>query len=359
MATEFNPVYGDTKIPQSLVLKSWARKTWQAGIKESYFSKFMGRDAKSIIHIKEELSRGRGTTINIPLLMPLFGAGVIGDEILEGKEEALVYRDFEVPLNQVRHAVRLEGRFEEQKTQQNMREDARSGLSEWLSGYIDRSIFAILTGTTPPFIKNQTTDKFPFTIDQPTTDRIIYAGAKTAENEITPADKFDTTIIGKAKRLARADENTAIRPIRVDGRETYVMVIDQWQARDLKSDEKWVEAQESANVRGEKNPIFSGALGIWDGVVIHECGRVPRTASGATSGTSNAMVGHALFLGAQACVFAEGEAPRWEEKTFDYGNKYGVSIGRMFGLKKSQFKFDGTNWTDFGVINVLTSSAED
>ena len=341
-------------IPQSLVLKSWAKKTWETGIKESYFSKFMGRDAKSIIHIKEELNKGKGTSINIPLLMPLIGAGVIEDNMLEGHEESLVYRDFDVPLSRIRHAVRLAGRFEEQKIQQNMRSDARSALSEWLAGYIDRSIFAILTGTTPPFIKS-VGDIFPFYLEAPSTDRVLYAGSATAENAITTSDKFDTAIIGKAKRMARADETTAIRPIRVDGRETYVMVIDQWQARDLKTDTKWIEAQEHANIRGEKNPIFSGAIGIWDGVVIHECNRVPRTATGA----SNAMVGHALFLGAQACVFAEGEAPRWVEKSFDFENQYGVSIGRMFGLKKSRFKFDGTNWTDFGVINVLTSSAED
>lgn len=352
-------------IPQSLVLKSWAKKTWETGIKESYFSKFMGRDAKSIIQIKEELSRGRGTSINIPLLMPLVGAGVIEDDMLEGKEESLVYRDFDVPLSRVRHAVRLAGRFEEQKTQLHLREDARLSLSEWLAKYLDLSIFAILTGTTPPFIK-AVTDVFPFTIDSPTADRVLCAnGGKLTttmaalEGTIAAADTFSTDIIGKAKRLARIDESLAIRPIRVDGRETYVMVIDQWQARDLKKDTKWIEAQKHANIRGEKNPIFSGAIGIWDGVVIHESNRVPRTKTGSGSGNNQVMVGHALFLGAQACVFAEGEAPRWVEKNFDYENQYGVSIGRMFGLKKSQFKFDGTNWTDFGVINVLTSSVED
>lgn len=354
--TGTNPTTTSGTIPESLILKSWAKKTWETGIKESYFSKFMGHDAKSIIHIKEDLRKGRGTSINIPLLMPLVGAGVIEDNMLEGNEESLVYRDFDVPLTQVRHAVRLAGRFEEHKVQQNLREDARSALSEWLSGYIDRSIFSILTGTQPPFIKT-VSDLFPFTLDNPSSDRIIYAGGKTSKSAITAADKFDTTIIGKAKRKARADETTAIRPIRVDGRETYVMVIDQWQARDLKSDQKWIEAQEHANIRGEKNPIFSGAIGIWDGVVIHECNRVPRTP--ATNADNAPMVGHALFLGAQACVFAEGESPRWIEKNFDFENQFGVSVGRMFGLKKSQFKFDGTNWTDFGVINVLTSSVED
>ena len=350
---------GSQTIPDSLILKSWAKKAWEAGIKESYFSKFMGRNAKSIIHVKEDLSRGKGTSINIPLLMPLVGAGVIEDNLLEGNEEPLVYRDFDVYLHQIRHAVRLQGRFEEKKVQQNLREDARSALSEWLATYIDYSIFSILTNTPPPFIKDTARDFFPFELESTSNGRRIYPEGKTAASQVEVTDAFNTDIIGRAKRLARADETTAIRPVRVDGRETYVMVIDQWQARDLKRDPKWIEAQEHANVRGEKNPIFSGAIGIWDGVVIHECNRVPRTQTGAGSGKDKAWVGHALFLGAQACVFAEGEAPRWVEKKFDYDNQYGVSISRMFGLKKSRFKFDGTNWTDFGSIVVFTASMPD
>ena len=120
------------------------------------------------------------------------------------------------------------------------------------------------------------------------------------------------------------------------------------------------DAQQYANVRGEKNPIFSGSLGMYDGVIIHQCNRVLRTNSGATStGGTQTKVGHALFLGAQAAVFAEGEAPRWIEKAFDYDNKAGFAISRMYGIKKSQFAFDGTNLTDYGVINVLTSSTDD
>ena len=135
----------------------------------------------------------------------------------------------------------------------------------------------------------------------------------------------------------------------------YVMVIDPYQARDLRQDPRWLEAQQHANIRGEKNPIFSGAMGVYEGVVIHEHLRVPRT----DTGSGGAKVGHALFLGAQACIFAEGAPPRWEEDTFDYGNEYGVSIDRMFGLKKAQFAYDGITPTDFGVINVMTSSAGD
>ena len=350
----YQPTFGNTTIAPELILKSWAKATWDFGKKESYFSKFMGHGRDSIIQIQEDLSRGKGTSIEVSLLMPLDGAGIIEDNWMEGNEEKMNYRSCTVWLIRVRNAVRLAGRFEEQKTQEKMRSDMRRVLSDWLARYFDLSIFAVLTGTQPPFVRTPGT-LLPYTIEPPTPDRILYAGGKTAENAITPADMFDTTLIGKARRMAQEDELTAVQPIRVDGRETYVMVISPYQARDLRRDPVWIEAQQHANIRGEKNPIFSGAMGVYEGVVIHECLRVPRTNTGANGAT----VGHALFLGAQACIMAEGTAPRWEEDSFDYGNQFGVSIDRMFGLKKAQFKYDDVNYTDFGCINVLTSSAGD
>ena len=349
----YTATYGNTTIDPALILKAWAKSTWDFAKKEAYFNKFMGNGRENIIQIQEDLSRGKGTSIEVSLLMPLNGAGVIEDNLLEGKEEKMNYRSCTVYLSRIRNAVRLAGRFEEQKTQEKMRTDMRKVLSNWLARYIDLSIFAILTGTNPPFYS--TGVDLPYTIEAPTADRMLFAGGKTAENALAAADVFDTSLIGKARRMAQEDELTAIQPIRIDGRETYVMVIDPYQARDLRNDPKWLEAQKHANIRGESNPIFSGAMGVYEGVVIHECLRVPRTKTGA----SNAPVGHALFLGAQACIMAEGEAPRWDEKNFDYENMYGVAISRMFGLKKSQFKYDGTNLTDFGVINVLTSSVGD
>ena len=348
--------FADTKIPQELVLKAWAKQAWEAGLHDSFFHKFMGSNARSIIQVKEDLKKGPGTSINIPLLLPLSGAGVWDDNILEGNEEALEYASFDTYLHYIRHGVRLNGLYEEQKTQINMRKDARDALAEWLSTFIDTNIFSVLTGVMPPFVAAGTTaDNYQFPIKPPSSDRVIYGGSATSEATVAAADVFTADLIGEAKRKATADENTAIRPINIDGHNTDVMVIDPFQARDLRNDPKWLEAQKHANVRGEKNPIFSGAMGMYDGVVIHEHNRVPRTATGA----SNAKVGDALFLGAQAVVFAEGNAPKWVEKKFDYENKWGVSCGRMFGLQKSQFKYDGTNNTDFGVINVFTSSVDD
>ena len=344
----------DTKINPALVMKYWAKTTWHAGVQETFFNKFMGTSAQDCIHIKEELSKGPGDSINIPLLMALNGMGVIEDNWMEGNEEELVYRSFDVGITRVRNAVRLEGKFEEHKTQINMRQDAKDSLKAWLSNYIDDALFGVLTGVLPDNFTSDPT-KFPFPLVAPTDDRVVYGGGQTQESDITPADKFTPDMIGVCKRKAIQDKTKRMRPLRDNGRDLYVMVIDPFQARDLREDQKWLDAQHYANIRGEKNPIFSGALGMYEGVIVHESTRVPRT----TTGKSNAKVGHALFLGAQAAVFAQGSAPEWAEDTFDYKNKWGVSFGRMFGLKKSQFKFDGTNLTDFGVINVITSSNDD
>lgn len=323
-----------TTIPASLVKKAWAKDTWQAGIEGTYFNKFTGTGSDNIIQIKEELKKEKGDTINIPLLLPLSGAGVTGDNVLEGNEEAMIYRDFNVSLNQERNAVVLEGRFEEQKTQIDMRKDAKTNLAGWLSEHIDDQIFKALR-------------------TNPTADRVLYAGSAASDAAITASDVFKADMIGIAKRIATADRHTQIKPIRVDGRETYVMIVNQWQARDLMNDPKWLDAQKYANIRGSQNPIFSGALGMYQGVVIHEHNGIIRDTSGSVP------VSHALFLGKQAGVMAVGGDLRWEEKSFDYGNKQGFSIGRIYGVSKSVFKYDGTNNTDFGCINVVTSAVDD
>ena len=343
-----------TLVPDDLVIKHWAKQVWDSGINESYWGKFIGSDSNAIIHAKEELSKNSGDTIIIPLRMPLVGAGIIDDDMLEGNEEALTFRDFKVELHYVRHATRLKGRYEEQKTQIDLRKESSNAIKDWNSRYFDLSVFSVATGTPFPLLNNPT-DTFPFPIEPPSPDRVLYAAGKTSEGALALGDNFDTKIISQAKRKAIENEVRAIRPIRIDGGEHYVMLIDHWQARDLRSDPKWLEAQQSANVRGRKNPIFDGSIGMWDGVVVHECGRVPRTATGA-GGT---MVGHALLLGAQAITFAKGANPYLVKKKFDYDHQWAISIGRSYGLKRSMFKYDGVNYTDYGLINVMTASTED
>ena len=69
-----------------------------------------------VFYLIDNLKKDAGDQVTIPLLLKLSGNGVVDDNILEGNEEALQYRDFAVTINQFRHAVKLKGKFEEQKS---------------------------------------------------------------------------------------------------------------------------------------------------------------------------------------------------------------------------------------------------
>lgn len=325
-----------TTVPTALVRKAWGKDTWNAAMNNIFFSKFMGKDASSIIRVQDELTKEAGDNITIPLLLKLSNAAVTGDNTLEGNEEKLQYRDFNVTIDQYRNAVRLNGKMEEQRSALKLRTDAKSALTTWLTELIDGMFFTKLTAS-------------------PTTGRKVFAGTNTAESTITAADKFSTTLIGKAKRIAQMDTNAKIQPVKVDGANHFVMIIDPYQARDLKADSAWVAAQQNAANRGSDNPLFTGMLGMWDNVVIFENEQCIRTATGASS----AMVGHALFLGAQAGVMATAQDTNWVEKEFDYENQVGFAISRILGIAKTQFKYDGTNAVDFATVNVATASIAD
>jgi len=64
----------------------------------------------------------------------------------------------------------------------------------------------------------------------------------------------------------------------------------------------------------------------------------------------------ALFCGAQAMAMADIGSPTWVEDTYDYQNQSGISVAKIFGLKKSVFKQGGTGTAgtlaDHGIMTV-------
>jgi N4-gp56 family major capsid protein len=104
------------------------------------------------------------------------------------------------------------------------------------------------------------------------------------------------------------------------------------QANDLKNDATFAQARREADVRGKDNPIFTGALGIWDGVILHEHEYVPfldisvagHNFTAAASGTDYAAVDafRAILCGQQAVAFAKAgsDDEGWVEEMFDYKN---------------------------------------
>lgn len=324
MADQRNQV----NIPANLVPKVWAKKVWHEGVKDSYFDKFTATDGSNVVHKNKDLENVKGDSVVFGLMMNLTGSGVEGNrQKLAGAEDTLNIYDFTVNTKLVRNAV---SRYEadDQRTQYDMLKEIKIALKQWLSDWLDDRLISRLSYN-------------------PSNGEVLYASAAGTQSSITANDKLTTTIISRAKRKALMHA-PKVQPIKVDGMDKYIMLVHPWAARDLKDDPKWLAAQQNANIRGSKNPIFTGTLGEYDGVILYEYERVQT----GNIGASSANVCQNLLLGKQAACFAVSRPAKHIEQTDDYGNIAGNGIAFYGAVEKTNF-----NGKDYGVINVMTGGA--
>src|SRR5262245_30559270 len=100
-------------------------------LKKTFALQFMGEGSNNIIQIKTELNKDAGDRITFGIKQQLRGAGVQGDNTLEGQEEALETYAQNLTIDQLRHAVRSAGKMSEQRVPFTMRNEARDGLADW------------------------------------------------------------------------------------------------------------------------------------------------------------------------------------------------------------------------------------
>jgi N4-gp56 family major capsid protein len=117
-----------------------------------------------------------------------------------------------------------------------------------------------------------------------------------------------------------------------NGEEFYFLLIHDYAGAALKHSDDWKNAQKDARERSKTNPLFTGALGIWDNVAILQSDRVKR-AQNATS----VEVSTNLFLGAQGVARGYAYYPDWTEQYFSYGEEQGIGTYTVLGEKAIVF----------------------
>lgn len=365
----------------NLAVEHWSAMVYREAERQQFLKKFTGPSSNAIIQVKEDLTRKRGDKITFPLVMDLDGTGRTGDQELEGYEESMTFYDFQVQVYLRANAVRSAGKMSDRLTMINFKKEAKTALGRWMGSMQDDDTILALSGLANPAIVDD--DGTVVTANAPSTNRRFIGGQTTggtlSDNLATDSllgsgsggktyvdHLFGTQVISRVKRMAKL-ANPMVKPIMVDGEERYVVVIHPYQAKDLRAESAWQEAQRGANIRGESNPIFSGALGIWDGVIVHEYDRIttrlgdgtgtdPTTywESGDPLDSSSEYAARALFLGAQACCKAWAQRPGWYEKQFQYGRVPGVATDTIYNVEKTEF-----NSEDFGVIAIDTCYTAD
>ena len=325
--------------------KIWSYNTIIEMEKYLFWLRFMGPGPNNIIQVEEQLMKERGDRITFYLAMKLTGAGVSGDTAVEDAEEQPNFYTDTVTIDQLRHGIRLAGRVTEQRIAIKLRPLSVTLLAIWMAEKLDSYTFRFMWGDA--------TLTHGETGVAPEATSIIYGGDATSTATVDASDVFDITMLDAAKEKAKT-RSPKFRPVIINGQEFSAAVLHPYQMTDFQTNTaagQWMDIQKQLILKeGLKAPIFTGAAGVYKGVILFEHDNInTATTWGAGSNVNGA---EALFLGAQAGCFAWAEKPHWEEEVFDYRNKTGFSVGAMFGVTKTIF-----NSLDYAVFVMRTAAA--
>ena len=361
----------DTTAATGLTVKQWDSKFFTEALNSDIFKPFMGTKTNSVIQVKEDLTKKPGDALHFALVNKLSGSGVTGSSTLEGNEEDMASRSFQLTIDQYRNAVRVPV-FENQKSSIDLREAAKDVLMDWnMELNRDACITALGSINGVAFGTANATQRNAWLVDN--ADRVLFGAAKSnnAANVHADAlatidntsDKLTSAAVSLMKRLAKtaAPRIRPIKPRKGNGTsDFFVLYAPSLLVRDLTLDTAFMQANREARNRGVSNPIFKGADYIFDNVAIYEVEDIP-VISGA--GASSIDVAPCYLCGAQALGIGWGKRPETKEEEFDYGDKQGIAVRQWYGVRKMIFgsnaSVDTDDLKDHGVFTGYFASVAD
>lgn len=335
-----------TTVAAANVEEIWDNDFFTSYVRSNRFKRYMGTTENSIINVKEDLTKKAGDGITIPLIVELVGAGVTGNGLLEGNEEALGNYGHKIEVATRRHAVAITDN-DQQFTGIPLRDAAKEQLKNWSMKKLRTDIITGLGSIGGiAYATANASQRNAWLVAN--SDRIMFGDGSvgafttlaTDIAAVTAGMKLTKEVVSKLK--AKAEMATPkLRPVTVgEDSETFVMFVGSGAFRDLKAD--LATSLMNAQERGDSNPLWRDGDLMWDGVVIRKIQEIDTLG---TVGASSARIEPIYLCGAQALAVAWAQRTKSTTDVRDYGFVKGVGIHEMLGVEKLQF-----NSKDHGVF---------
>lgn len=354
----------DSRVASGLTVEQWDSDFFTEYLTENRYAGEMGTSENSIIQVKESLMKKPGDRVNFALVNKLTQDAITGRDTLEGNEEDMATRSFEVTVNKRRNGVRI-AEIDEQFSAISLREAAKFVLKDWAHKDTEKLIEQSLSSINGVALTTSSeAQRDAWLTDN--TDRVYFASGYSGTDHSAGWDAQDTTNdlltagdLSAMKLKAMTIANPKIRPIRSEsnGRNYFIAYVHPLAFRDLKAESSSpiVQAQREVNLEMENNRLFKGGDLLWDGIIIKEAHGLYDTTTLTGEGAGGTTTVVPVYLcGAQAIGAAY--AKRWtsKEETFDYGDKRGVAIEAIYGISKMQFGSGSADTDDLKDHGVLT-----
>jgi len=344
----------DTTVATGLVVQQW---------EDSYFSEYfqgiqafkplMGTDENAVIQVKEDLTKKAGDSITVALVNRLTNAATTGSNVLEGNEEDLASRSMRIYVDKRRNAVRV-SEMNEKKSAISLRNAAKPTLLDWsIEDTRDLIINALTSLNGTNFLSRTAAIGDAWLVDN--VDRTVFgayaAGGSSGGTDLsadlaqldTTADLFNFSRLDDMILRAKAC-NPKIRPMKDpgNGRRYYVAFANPHAFKNLR-DSIDTEVLATTVVEMQASKLFEGGDLFWNGCIVKEIDNMPIWANIGASATTE--VTPVILCGAQALAIAWGRRWKTVEEEFDYGDKHGVAVDGIYGVRKLLFGA-GTGDTD-------------
>lgn len=332
----------------ALTRKVYSEKLFRDTVKELFWQRLMSNDGSSAVHVKSDLEAGKGDAVTYGIRMRITGPGVTEGETLEGNEESLTTYSYTLTLNQYRNAVRDDGAMSRKRVAFDLDDESRTALLDWGSEKIDQLLFDAAeigsgadSNPTKVFYNDSSGDP-------------AAGSAATAKAGLHATNsKLDPTLVRTLKAWAKTGGGRTyvpLRPIKYKGQNFYYMVVHPDCLYDFKENSTYAQYLREAEVRGQENPLFTGAVAVIDGVIIFEH---ENCATATDGGGGSVAWAKCMFGGAQSLCWGWGRRPKYIEDDFDYGNEHGKAWDIIAAPGKPQF-----NSLDYGSLGVWLSRTD-
>ena len=322
-----------------LTRKKWAKDLFAIILPGLEYNYLVGKDSNSIVQMRTELGKGEGDKITFGIRLPLTGEGIVGRDTVEGNEEKLIFKDFDMTIEELNHAVDTGGRMEEQRIPWDLLKEGKDALQDWWSDKLSDLLIATLCGDTNFKVAGKT---FAQACTAPSTNKVLTVN-DTAEASITSADMLDLHFLDRMKQLAELPTGTSykVRPLISGGKRYFRVILHNYVFDALRQNMnvgQFGDLQKAAGKLQFPNVEFE-----YNGLLVSKSERI-------TESYDN--IYRNILLGAQAATIAWGGAGESKGTVmafvpYEKDAKRYIMIrgGGILGAKKVVF-----NSEDYGVI---------
>lgn len=342
------------------------------------------RDMTNFAQFFDEPLHGPGDNVRYDLLPNIASLGVLGDAPVTNQEVPLNWTSNTVTINQHRLPILWSGRMSQQRAPWSARDAIYAIAANWIKEIWGYAALNQVAGNSGQTDLRATGMNSVTAIDS---NHLVFAGNATAASNLTPANRFDLSMVNQAVALSRALP-FPIKPVAIKGIEVNGLIfLHTYAARDLRNNfdkGQWGDVFGMLLQGGiaTGNPIFVGALGIYNNCPMHEDAHVPwgdstqnlwfnpitqtNVASpGAlgAAGSSTTSIAYNIFVGAQALAVAfgavdvaDGEPMRvnWYEELLDAGNDLRVTLTMIYGFQRTIFY--SADYADLGLYSYASQT---